>query len=110
MNFSLNPTKLYTRNLMYSERRVETRIKHLLYPSKTSAGVWGGGWGLLTLSSIYTHFNTLKKKAFENIVEKGEIAQMSNFTFFQNVLYAVFILKSLIATFQLSSAASLNLG
>ena len=41
----------------------------------------------LTLSSIYTHF-----------------------TFFHNVFYAICISKSLIATFQLSSAASLNLG
>ena len=35
----------------------------------------------LTLCSIYTHFNTLKKKARlqENIVEKGEIAQNEQF-------------------------------
>ena len=33
----------------------------------------------LTLSSIYTHFNTLKKKALGNIVEKGEIAQNEQF-------------------------------
>ena len=30
----------------------------------------------------------------ENIVEKGEIAQMSNFTFFHNVFYAIFISES----------------
>ena len=35
------------------------------------------------------------------------MAQMSNFTFFNNVFYAICIL---IATLQLSSAASLNLG
>ena len=32
---------------------------------------------------IYTHFNTLKKKLKENIVEKGEIAQNEKFHLFQ---------------------------
>ena len=51
--------------------------------------------GLLTLSSIYTRFNTLKKKEFrKTMCEKGEITQMSNFTFFHNVFYAFCILKS----------------
>ena len=36
----------------------------------------------LTLSSIYTHFNTLKKKLQENIVEKGEIAQNEQYHLF----------------------------
>ena len=41
----------------------------------------------LTLSSMYTHFNTLKKnklleKLLENIVEKGEIAQNEQFHLF----------------------------
>ena len=35
---------------------------------------------------------------------------MSNSTFFHNIFYAACILKSLLATFQLSSAPSLNLG
>ena len=35
---------------------------------------------------------------------------MSNFNFFHNVFYAICIKNPLIATFQLSSAASLNLG
>ena len=48
----------------------------------------------LILSSIFTHFNTSKKKSRENIVEKGEIARMSNFTFSHNVFYAICILKS----------------
>ena len=39
-----------------------------------------------------------------------KLLKLSNFTFFHNVFYAICILKSLIATFQLSSAASLNLG
>ena len=30
--------------------------------------------GCLSLFSIYTHFNTLKKKAYENMVGKGEFA------------------------------------
>ena len=34
---------------------------------------------------------------------------MSNFTFSHDVFYAICILKAIIATFQLSSAASLNL-
>ena len=50
---------------------------------------------LLTLSSIYTHFNTLKKKKIlENIAEKGEIAQNEQFHFFHNVFHAICILKS----------------
>ena len=37
----------------------------------------------LTLSSIYTHFNTLKEKAlFENTAKKGEIAQNEQFHLF----------------------------
>ena len=32
-------------------------------------------FSILTLSSIYTHFNTLKKKIQENILGKCEIAQ-----------------------------------
>ena len=49
---------------------------------------------LLNLSSIYTHFNTLKKTLKENIVEKVKLLKMSNFTFFHNVFYAICILKS----------------
>ena len=45
--------------------------------------------GCLTLSSIYTHFNTLKKKAVGK-----HCAKMSNFTFFHNVFHAICILKS----------------
>ena len=33
----------------------------------------------LTLSPLYTHLNTSKKKALENIEEKGEIAQNEQF-------------------------------
>ena len=36
----------------------------------------------LTLSYIYTHFNTLKKKLQENIVEKDENAQNEKFHLF----------------------------
>ena len=36
----------------------------------------------LILSSIYTHFNTLKNKLLENIVEKGEIAENEQFHLF----------------------------
>ena len=44
-------------------------------------------------------------------MEKGEIAQNENSTFFQNVFYVICILKNpLIATFQLSSVAFLNSG
>ena len=39
-----------------------------------------------------------------------KLLKMSNFTFFHNVFYVICILNPLIATFQLSSAASLNLG
>ena len=40
-------------------------------------------------------------------MEKDEIAHFEQFHFFHNVFYAIRILK---ATFQFSSAASLNLG
>ena len=43
----------------------------------------------LTLYSIYTHFNTLKKKLYENIVEKGEIAQNEQFHLLHIVFNAV---------------------
>ena len=37
---------------------------------------------LLTLSSIYTHFNTMKKKAVRKHCGKGEIAQNEQFHLF----------------------------
>ena len=64
----------------------------------------------LTLFSLYTHFNTMKKKSFgKTLWTKVKLLKMSNFNFFHNVFYAICILKSFDATFQLSSA-SLNLG
>ena len=47
----------------------------------------------LTLSSIYTRFNTLKNKTLGKHRGKGEIAQMSNFTFFHYVFKTICILK-----------------
>ena len=53
----------------------------------------------------------LRKKLWENIVEKGEIAHLSNFNFFHNVIYGICILKSFNSHIsQLLSAASLNFG
>ena len=58
-----------------------------------------------------SHFSTLKKSLWKNIVEKSEIAQNEQFHLFstmfsmQSVSYNPFIVK-----FHLSSAASLNLG
>ena len=49
----------------------------------------GGGINLF----LHSRLNTLRKKLWENIVGKREIAQMSNFTFFHNVFYAICILK-----------------
>ena len=43
-------------------------------------------------------------------MEKGEIAKMSNLTFFHNISMQSVSKNPLIATFQLSSAASLNSG
>ena len=55
----------------------------------------------LTLSSIYTHFNTLKKKKKKNLRKilwkKVKLLKRSNFTFFHNVFYAICILKSFIS-------------
>ena len=49
----------------------------------------------LTLSTIYTHFNTLKKKIFwKTLWKKVKLLKMSNFTFFHNVFCAICILKS----------------
>ena len=51
---------------------------------------------LLTLSSIYTHFNTLKKKSLrKHCGKKVTLVKMSNFVFSHNVCYAICILKSL---------------
>ena len=52
----------------------------------------------LTLSSEYTHFNTLKKKEkkpSENIVGKGEVAQNEQFYLFPQCFLCICILKSL---------------
>ena len=47
----------------------------------------------LTLSSIYTHFNTLKKRSVGKHCGKNvKLLKMSNFTFFHNDFYAIFIL------------------
>ena len=49
----------------------------------------------LTLSSIYTDFNSLKKKKFRKTLwKKVKLLILSNFTFFHNVFYTVFLLKS----------------
>ena len=40
---------------------------------------------------VSTHFNTLKKNALENIVEKVKLLNMSNFTLFRNLFYAICI-------------------
>ena len=50
---------------------------------------------LSTLSSVYTHFNTLKKKALGNIVEKGEIAQIEEFHLFPQCFLCDLYLKIL---------------
>ena len=43
---------------------------------------------LLTHSSIYTYFNTLKKKAIgKHLWEKVKLLKMSNFTFSKNVFF-----------------------
>ena len=47
-------------------------------------------WAALTLSSIKTHFNTLKKKLKKEIVEKGEIAHFEQF----HVFPAMFSMQS----------------
>ena len=52
-------------------------------------------FGHLTLSSMYTHFNTMKKKSFRKTFrETMKLLKMSNFTFSHNVFYAVCMLKS----------------
>ena len=49
---------------------------------------------VLTLSSIYTHFNKLKQKSFWKTWKKVKLLILRNFTFFHNVFYAICILKS----------------
>ena len=45
--------------------------------------------------SIYTHFNTSKKKAFKTTLwKKVKLLKMGNCTFFHKVFYAICILKS----------------
>ena len=83
-------------------------FKRPVLQTRKNQGLFGKG---LNVSSIYTHFNTMKKKTlWKTLLKKMKLLKMSNFTYFQNVFYAICILISLKATFQLSSAASLNLG
>ena len=49
----------------------------------------------LTLSSIYTHFNTLKEKHEENIVGNGEISQNEQFHLFPQCFLCNLYLKIL---------------
>ena len=67
---------------------------------------------VLTHSSIYTHFNTSQKKScWKTLWKKGEIAQNEQFHFFSTMFSRQSVSYNLlIATFQLSSAASLNMG
>ena len=61
---------------------------HILMTALLEEGI------VLTLSSIYTHFNTLKKKNFRKTLwKKVKLLKLSNFIFFHNVFYAVCILK-----------------
>ena len=66
----------------------------------------------LTLSSYilpFLPFNTLKKKNFRKILwKKMKLLKMSNFTFFHNVFFAIYILNPKRATLHLSSTDSLN--
>ena len=49
----------------------------------------------LPFSSLYTHFNTLKKKKPRKTLWKNvKLLKMSNFTFFHHVFYATGILKT----------------
>ena len=67
----------------------------------------------LSLSSIYAHFNSLKKKKKtleKTLWKKMKLLILSNFIFFHYVFYAICVFKSFKSHFQLSSAASLNLG
>ena len=50
--------------------------------------------GLLTLSSLYTQFNTLKKKSVRKTLwKKVKLLKMSNFTFFHIFFCEICILK-----------------
>ena len=54
----------------------------------------------LTLSPIHTHFNKLKEKNWENMVENGEIAQNEQFHVFSTMFSMQSVsLNPLIATF-----------
>ena len=50
---------------------------------------------VLTVSSIYTHFNTLKKKALGKHLEKDEIAQTEQFYLFPQCFQCNLYLKTL---------------
>ena len=66
----------------------------------------------VTLSSLYTHFKTLKEKSFvKTLWKKVKITQNEQFHLFPLCFLCNLYLKILlIANLQLSSAASLNLG
>ena len=64
-------------------------------------------WPFPSYILILTHW---RKKLYENIVKKGEIAQNEQFHLFPQCFMDYISWNPLIATFQLLSAASLNLG
>ena len=84
--------------------RYHTFDKKVRVDTKWHSAGGGGGWGrgvggvgvCLTLFSIYTHFNTLKKKNFRKILrEKVKLFILSKFTFFHNVFSCNLYLKIL---------------
>ena len=83
-------------------------FKRLVLQTRKNQGLFGKG---LLLSSIYTNFNTLKIRTLGKHSGKGEIAQNEQFHLLpQCFLCNLYLKNHLIATFQLSSAASLNMG
>ena len=86
-----NPTNNPEDPVWLEPRTPALRVKH--FSTEPSRNMFWNG--MPTLPSIYililTHW---RKKLWEKTVENDEIAQMSNFTFFHNVFYAICILES----------------
>ena len=67
----------------------------ILVPGRTDDHVFDVSTLRLTLSSIYTHFNTLKKKKMgKHCGKKVKLLKMSNFTLFHSIFYVICIVNS----------------
>ena len=94
MIFNINVNKMY--NLIYLQNFVNKQSFNSVNIINIQINVMGINTAnlkeILALPSIYTHFNTLKKKSLRKTLwKKVKLLIMSNFTIFHNVFYTICI-------------------